>query len=274
MLTLEEIAQRIEVKADYTFDKRKYDWHPITVDDYVLPEFKIIESNANGADLKLRLKLSKVLAFIESVKHRRAKTGCTIMPISLTSRSNRLIWNSGTSIANGIAFMKKIGLISTESEYYRFNAYNKNENFSKTYRYYKENEDKLKAYCEERGIKPYCRENPLYSSFDIAGREPSIDVKKVRFSSKLKLIKQSHFTNKEFEKLLTLCLYENYPGLRFFIEKANEINKTYYKNYPEFQIKFQPRFTWSKNCKYVKGIGIRATNSLINVKKEDRAEVL
>lgn len=48
----------------------------------------------------------------------------------------------------------------------------------------------------------------------------------------------------------------------------------YYKNYPEFQIKFQPRFTWSKNCKYVKGIGIRATNSLINVKKEDRAEVL
>ena len=47
-------------------------------------------------------------------------------------------------------------------------------------------------------------------------------------------------TSAEFEKQLTLCLYENYPGLRFHIEKANEINENYYKDYPEFRIRFQP----------------------------------
>lgn len=88
------------------------------------------------------------------------------------------------------------------------------------------------------------------------------------------MVKPNHLTNKEFEKQLTLCLYENYLGLAFFTEKANEINETYYKDYPELQIKFMPHFTWSKNGKYVKGIGIRATNSLTNVKKSDRGLVL
>ena len=50
--------------------------------------------------------------------------------------------------------------------------------------------------------------------------------------------------------------------------------KERYKDYPEFQIKFMPRFTWSKNGKYVKKIGIRATNSMVNIKKEDRGDIL
>ena len=71
-----------------------------------------------------------------------------------------------------------------------------------------------------------------------------------------------------------MCLYENYPGLRFHIEKANEINEKYYKEYPEFRIRFQPNFTWSSDGLYINRIGIRATNSMCNLKKENRAEVL
>lgn len=68
---------------------------------------------------------------------------------------------------------------------------------------------------------------------------------KVRFASRLKLIKPIEFSKAEYEKQLTLCLYENYPRLRFHIMKANEINEKYYKDYPEFRIRFQPNFTWS-----------------------------
>jgi hypothetical protein len=56
--------------------------------------------------------------------------------------------------------------------------------------------------------------------------------------------------------------------------KANEINEKYYKDYPEFRIRFQPNFTWSDDGLYVGSIGIRATNSLTNLKKENRKEVL
>ena len=44
-----------------------------------------------------------------------------------------------------------------------------------------------------------------------------IDRSKVRFASRLKLIKPIELSNAEYEKQLTLCLYENYPGLRFHI---------------------------------------------------------
>ena len=274
MITLIEISNRIEDTSDHQFDKRKYEWRPITIDNYELPNFHIPECDAKGSRAKLHLRLSKVLAFVDSVKHRRAKTGCTIMPISLTSKTNSLIWHSGTSVSKAIAFMKDIGLISVENNYYRFNAYDKNDNICKTYRYYKENEDKLKEYCKTQGIEPYCVKNTVYSNLEMENRDQSIDKSQVRFSSRLRLVKPDDMTSKEFEKQLTLCLYENYPGLAFFTEKANEINENYYRDYPELQIKFMPRFTWSKKGNYVKGIGIRATNSLTNVKKSDRRAVL
>ena len=56
--------------------------------------------------------------------------------------------------------------------------------------------------------------------------------------------------------------------------KANEINETYYRDYPEFRIRFQPNFTWADNGLYVSGIGIRATNAMISLKKDKRAEIL
>ena len=182
MVTLTDIANRLEDNSDNGFDKRKYEWSPMTIDNYELPEFRIPKRNAKGARAKLEFRLSKVLAFVESVKHKRAKTGCTVMPISLTSKTNKLIWHSGTSISKAIAFMKDIGLISTENDYYRFNAHDKNDNVCKTYRYYKENEDKLKAYCKEQRIEPYCVKNTVYSNDAVENRDQSIEKSQVKFS--------------------------------------------------------------------------------------------
>jgi hypothetical protein len=255
MITLKEIADRLETKTE---DHRKVTWNPQTVDDYTLPEFNIYESTAKGAKTLLKKKLSKILTFVNSVKNMRAEEGCTIMPISVTSRANQLIWNSKKGVSNAIAYMKEIGLISTENDYYRFNAYTDYENTCKLYRYYKKNEDKLRDYCEKNNIEPYWTENIVYSMDEVRNRDHSIDGSKVHFKSKLKLIRPSYMSKVEFEKQLTLCLYENYPGLRFHTIKANEINTLCYKDYPEFRIRFQPKFEWSNDDSYIKRIGILA----------------
>lgn len=274
MITLEEISCRIKDKKDYDFTTNKYSWEPKRAENYILPELNIIESSAKGAKGKLKNNLSKVLAFIDSVKHKRLKDGCTIMPISTTSKENLAIWNNEMGVSRGLERMEEMGLISIEDNRVQFNAFYEKDNKCKVYRYYRENEDKIKKYCEERGIEKYIVENKVYSMSGLKNIHKDIDKTKVRFESKLKLIKPEGISKAEFEKQLTLCLYENYPGLRFHIIKANEINNTYYKDYPEFKISFEPNFTWSQDDLYVNRIGIRATNSMCNMKKEDREKVL
>ena len=275
MITLEEIASRLkDDNEEYGFDDDKSKWEPKRADIYALPVFSISESQAKGAGAKLRTKLSKVLAFIDSVKHKRFKDGCTIMPISVTNKVNLAIWENEKGVSRAIAYMIEIGLISVECDRYQYRAYYERDNTSKTYRYYKNNEDKVKAYCQKCNIKTYVVPNKVYSMDGIQNIHREIDKTKVHFASRLKLIKPIEISKAEFEEQLTLCLYENYPGLRFHILKANEINKNYYQNYPEFRIWFQPNFTWSDDGLYVKSIGIRATNSMINTKKEKRTELL
>ena len=274
MITLEEIAGRLKDKTDYSFTVNRMSWEPQKVDNYILPSFAIKESSAKGAETKLKNKLSKVLAFIDLVKHKRFKTGCTVMPISVTNKDNLAIWQNEKGVSRAIDFMIEIGLISVESDKYQFGAYYEKDNKSKTYRYYKENEDKLKKYCEDHDIQMFIVKNKVYNMSELKKLHTGIDKSKVRFASRLKLIKPIELSRAEFEKQLTLCLYEYYPALRFHIVKANEINEKYYKDYPEFRIRFQPNFTWSEDELYVSGIGIRATNSLTNLKKENRKEVL
>ena len=274
MITLEEIAGRLKDKTDYSFTVNRMSWEPQKVDNYVLPSFAIKESSAKGAETKLKNKLSKVLAFIDLVKHKRFKTGCTVMPISVTNKDNLAIWQNEKGVSRAIDFMIEIGLISVESNKYQFGAYYEKDNKSKTYRYYKVNEDKLKEYCEDHDIQMFIVKNKVYNMSELKKLHTGIDKSKVRFASRLKLIKPIELSRAEFEKQLTLCLYENYPALRFHIVKTNEINEKYYKDYPEFRIRFQPNFTWSEDELYVSGIGIRATNSLTNLKKENRKEVL
>jgi len=155
MITLEEIAGRLTDKKGYDFNVNKFSWEPQKVDNYVLPSFTIKESKAKGAETKLKNKLSKVLAFIDSVKHKRFKAGCTIMPISVTNKDMLAIWGNEMGVSRAIAYMIEIGLISLESDKYQFGAYYEKDNKSKTYRYYKENEDKLKEYCEDHDIQMY-----------------------------------------------------------------------------------------------------------------------
>lgn len=274
MVTLEEIARRLEEGDDINFEKERVLWHPIKAENILTPMFNITESTAKGADAKLRTKLGKVLAFIDSVKHKRFKNGCTIMPISVTNKANLAIWGDKMSVSRAIAYMIEIGLISVENEKYQFNAYYEKDNKSKSYYYFKENEDKIKAYCEERDIFMYIVENKVYDISESKHIDKVIDKSKVRFATGLNLVRPKGMSKTEFQKQLSLCLYENYPGLRFYIMKANEINKLCYEKYPEFRICFQPTFTWSEDDLYVSRIGIRATNSMINTKKELRGEVM
>lgn len=273
MITLIDIANRLNNKKALKFDGRQYNWRPETIDDYTVPEFKITESNAKGANAKLKNKLSKVLAFIDEIKFIRAMKGCTIMPISVTSKSNLLIWGSKANVSNAIKLMEQIGLISLESNFYRFNAYTEIENVSKTYRYYYENELKIKDYCSKNNIETYQVKNmPCFK--DARKEIPELDKTKVRFAAGLKLVKPSGVSKAEFEKEVMLCLFENYPPLQFHMLKADEINERFYRNYPEFRIRFSPKFTWNKDDTYIKKIGIRATNSMDNIKKEDRKKIL
>ncbi len=274
MITLEEIANRLIDKKEYDFNVNRTSWEPKKAEQYDLPVFSITESKAKGAEAKLRNKLSKVLAFIDIVKHKRFKVGCTVMPISVTSKDYLAIWGNEMNVSRAIEYMKEIGLISVENDKYQFGAYYEKDNKSKVYRYYKENEDRVKEYCELRGIEKYLVQNKVYAMAGLKGLHGDIDKTKVRFDSKIKLVKPSELSRAEFEKQLTLCLYENYPALRFHIIKANEINDRYYKDYPEFRISFQPNFTWSDDGLYVNRIGIRATNSMCNMKKENREEIL
>lgn len=46
-----------------------------------------------------------------------------------------------------------------------------------------------------------------------------------------------------------------------------KINSTYYADYPDLQINFEPNITWRKGNNTVIKIGIRATNSYCNAKK-------
>lgn len=46
------------------------------------------------------------------------------------------------------------------------------------------------------------------------------------------------------------------------------INNTYYADYPNLQINFEPTFTWNKKNTMVTKIGIRASNSFCNAKKD------
>ena len=64
MITVEQISERLKDKKDYDFSVAKEIFMPITTSDYAVPIFHIRESSANGADLRLVDKLSKVLALL------------------------------------------------------------------------------------------------------------------------------------------------------------------------------------------------------------------
>jgi hypothetical protein len=229
-----------------------------------VPELKIPEVRSKACTKKT---LGKVLAFIDMVKYKRVSSGCTIMPIASTSKKFVSICGSQQNASNLIRYMIKIGLLSEENTVYQYNATKENYNKAKTYRYYYDNELKIKEYCKENNINKYVvlnNKQSVVQKFKIK----NFDNDRVRFSSQLHLLKPDNYSTAQFESYIEAVLYRNYPYLSYYQELADIINETYYADYPELSISFTPNYTWNKGNKAITKIGIRATNELVSAKKD------
>ena len=92
--------------------------------------------------------LSKILAFIDSVKSIRFSEGITIMPVSVTNRRLLSIFGSEMQISRAIQYMKEIGLLADYNTMYFYHSIKR----SRTYAYSKDTEDKFKKYCKQNNI--------------------------------------------------------------------------------------------------------------------------
>ena len=259
-------------------------WKPYTLEGYATPKFEIPVKKSNNYETYKRLELSRVLAFIEYAQKKRTKGGCTAMPIPTTSRKNLMIWGYPKAVSRGIEFMKEIGLITVHIDQFRFGVPFQGANYGKTYVYFEENEQKIIQYCEEHSIHKYIVKNlevikgtekqilKVESAIEYIDEIKTFDRSVVRFAKGLNLEKPEDVSAQDFETYLYCCLYLNYPEFALCQMKADEINENFYKDYPEFKLRFRPHFTW-KEDKVVK-IGIRVSNEFCNQKKEDRKTLL
>lgn len=261
-----DIAREIELKEKQTsaISANPFYWRPVECKEYALPELKIPEVRSKTSTKK---KLGKVLAFIDMVKYKRLAHGCTIMPIASTSKKFISICGSQQNTSNLIKYMVKIGLLGEEDTTYQFNATKEGYNKAKTYRYYYDNELKVKEYCKENNINKYVVLNNRQSVVQ-KFRIENFDNDRVRFSSQLHLLKPDNYSTTQFEGYIEAVLYRNYPYLAYYQEMADIINETYYADYPELSISFTPNYTWNKGNKAITKIGIRATNELVSAKRE------
>ena len=262
-MTILDIAREIKQKEKSEVkQKENFSWKPMKAKDYTLPELnfpKITKPN--------RKKLSKVLAFIDLTKYKRYSEGCTILPIATTDKRLVSICGSQREVSRLLSFMIDMGLIETEINYYQFNATMEKYNMCKIYKYYVDHEKSIVEFCKIHNINKYLVKNNIKSEQHKKITIDNFDNKQVRFSSKLHLLKPDNYSVAEFEEYLIDVLYENYPRLSYYQELADEINEKYYIEYPELSLRFIPNFTWSKDGKAVRKIGIRCTNSLVSAKK-------
>ena len=134
-MTIVEIAEQLRTKKEQDIEIEKvediFEWKPKECVDFTLPQFRIpnIRSRKCTND-----RLSKVLAFIDLVQHKRIAHGCTIMPIACTNKRFVEICGGQKNASNLIQFMIKIGLLEVENDYYQFNAMHEEFNQSKQYR--------------------------------------------------------------------------------------------------------------------------------------------
>ena len=265
-----DIAREIELKEKQTsaINTNPFYWRPIECKEYTLPELKIPEVRSKSCTKK---KLGKVLAFVDMVKHKRLAHGCTIMPVASTNKKFISICGSQQNTSNMIKYMVKIGLLEEEDATYQFNAAKEGYNKAKTYRYYYDNELKVKEYCKENNINKYVILNNKQLHIQSVVQKFKIenfDNDRVRFSSQLHLLKPDNYSTAQFESYIEAVLYRNYPYLAYYQELADIINETYYADHPELSINFTPNYTWNKGNKAITKIGIRATNELVSAKRE------
>ena len=295
-ITILEISQMLEeAKTAIGKECQETDyeeWRPMIKEDAATPELilpKLTKPN--------RAKWSKVFAFIELNQNKRAVNACTIMPIPTTNKRLISICGSQREVSRLIDFMKECHLIEIEDDNYSFNNIDKSLNKCKLYRYYYDNEIKIKEYCQENGINKFIIKNVykkkdnnnnnndeeniednkinnnILSSISRQNFISSFKKSEVRFSSQLQLLKPDNYSVAKFEEYLTQCLYENYPWLYHYQELADEINDKFYADEPDLTLVFMPTFTWSAGHKAVRKIGIRCTNSLCSAKKDESKNI-
>lgn len=273
-----EILNRIQEKENTSKEKKEkvkeenvmvdkefptMEWKPIQATIYMVPSF--YPPTLTKPNIK---KIQKVMAFVDMVKYRRVREGATIMPIPTTNKQMIRLCGNKMEVSRLIGFMVDIGLIGVCDDSYQFKAYRAEDNKSKTYYYYYENEVRLLEWCKEKGIEGLKGVMKNVIKNKTCG-ENFVDREKVRFRSNLRLMRPQDMSVKDFEGLLLNCLYENYKGLRPYQEKADAINERYYSGMPEMALRFVPSFTWDAKNNYVRKIGIRCTNSLVAAKKDD-----
>ena len=178
------------------FPAQDCNWKPARCEDYTLPPFQIPKNRSQKSQ---REQLSKVLAFVKHERNIRAAEGCTVMPIPTTNKHMLAIAGSPANASNLIKFMCKIGLISPESEKYRFGSRYEKNNYAKTYRYYYDNEQELLAYCEQEGIGEFSTKNCTRRKDAAIPDNLQIGIKDVAISSHLKLVKPKNLSRTEFE---------------------------------------------------------------------------
>ena len=269
-MNIVDIAREIELKEKQTsaVGVNPFHWRPIECKEYTLPELKIPEVRSKASTKK---KLGKVLAFIDMVKHKRLAHGCTIMPIATTNKKFISICGSQQNASNLVKYMINIGLLGEEDTTYQYNAAREGYNKAKTYRYYYDNELKVKDYCKQNNINKYVvLNNKQLRSHTVVQKLKieNFDNDRVRFSSQLHLLKPDNYSTAQFERYIEAVLYRNYPHLAYYQDLADTINETYYADNPELSISFTPNYTWNKGNKAITKIGIRATNELVSAKRE------
>ena len=291
-ITLEEIVKRLDafekekkdkanenIVDEHSFDPEYEDDNikAIVIEDAVTPKLNIETPNkaVHGAEKKFRDKLAKVYAFINHAKLNAKKDKCSVLPFACTSKIYLKIWNTSASVSNAFKYMIKIGLLEVESNKYQWGAYFDDLNTSKTYRFHYANAKKIVEFCKENGIKPfeisYERKVSKKTREKLEQIKPTKPIEKdeVKFSSSLSLHKPEGLSRSEFDELLYDYLLENYPCLEIGQKLAKKINETYYKDYPDLRIRFEPSFKPRKGDT-VKKIGIRATNRLCGAVKDPK----
>lgn len=279
---------------------------PFRITEYTVPGFIIPTSDAKGFKGSQRKQFSKILTFIKHTQRKRFNDCCTALPIPTNSKMNLAIWGNHVAVLRALKLMETIGLIEVLNPNFRKSNY---ESYSKTYKYYVENEIKFLEYCLENNIEKFDiikkEEDELEEEIEyivdeetgevieinsdditsediekirkVVGDGILPDPKEVKFGNNLHFVKPDNLTRKQFEKYLRSCLYKNYPYFIELLKVIRKLNKEYYEDkYPEFYIRFKVKITWGKKGKrtdksnVVVGISIRETNDSANTETSKR----
>ena len=234
---------------------------------------------------KWKKNLSVIGAFINTYQYITSDKNVSAIPVASTSKFMISLCGSQQNASNLINLMCKIKLLTRTTQNIKVEkleldennhlikseSYNKEIEYSFTrglcreYYYSKNIQKIIKNIIEKYKIvvKQNIKENisEELTLFERTKVKTFEDIDKIRFSSKLSI----PCTEKDMDNIVKASLYNNYPQLEVYQKMADEMNKTLNE---ANQISFQPTITYDKSKKYIKKIGIRATNTLVSAKKD------